>query len=144
VADEDEMLQCGHYLIHGAESLCCLWDGHETRAVKAYNESRERRRMLGIPTVFECNVPVRWLEPNWRDELASSLVTFYFKLESASPEGPETWSRVWGFWISRTLPPGNLKRHYHPGSIPDPLNMNQEYRPPVTHCPYCLPRTDAS
>lgn len=140
VADGRELVaRCGHYLIYGAEALCCLWRDQHERALPQFRESQERHRSRGIPTIFECDVPVAWIPPEGRRDLAHTLVTQYFQLQSRRPVMPAQWSRNWGYSIHRDLPVQFLRSHVHPATIPDPLRHFVPYRNPHTRCAWCPP-----
>ena len=138
-ADRDELIShCGHYLIYGPEALCCLWRDEDDRPTSRFRESQERHRTRGVPTVFECNVPVAWIPDESRSGLASTLVTQYFQLESRRPVTPKHWSRNWGYGIERDLPAKYIRHHSHPEIIPDPLCYGSRFHNPHRRCSFCF------
>lgn len=139
-AEAEELVsECGRYLIYGSEALCCIWNDSTGRTLPQFEECRERYRSKGIPTVFECDVPIGWLPAAFRRELANTLVTRYLQLESEQPVPLEEWSRNWGHYISRDLPTRYIRGHFHPTVIPDPLRDMIPYHNPQTRCPWCTP-----
>jgi len=137
-AEAEELVsECGHYLIYGSEALNCLWDDGNGRTLPLFRECQERHRRKGIPTVFECDVPIAWLPVAFRRELANTLVTRHLQLKSEQPVPMESWSRNWGHYISRNLPARYIRSHFHPQVIPDPLRQMITYQNPHTRCAWC-------
>ena len=137
-ADVDELIEeCGHYLIYGPEAMNCLWEPGEPEFQRRFQESQERSRSKGIPTVLVCDVPVDWMEDCFRIELGRTLLTWHLQLASDAPTRPEDWDRNWAYAITRDLPAGNIKSHFHPERIPDPLRIPVVYCPPETRCAWC-------
>jgi hypothetical protein len=131
--------QCGHYMIYGCESLCCLWRDEHGRPTSRFLESQRRARAMGVPTLFACEVPLRMIRDGWRQELAHSLITKYFRLQSNRPEPLVRWSRNWALAISEPLPPEFLRSHEHPAVIIDPLAHNTKFRNEHVTCALCAP-----
>ncbi|OAM87306.1 hypothetical protein OH491_26840 [Termitidicoccus mucosus] len=144
-ADKGELIQsCGHYLIYGPESLCCLWRDQNDRPTPRFLESQARHRERGFPTVFTCDVPLHLVTDSYRRELADTLITQFFQLVSRQPVAPREWSRNWGYSIRQPLAPEFLRAHEHPATIPDPLRYGT-FRNRHTSCDWCKPRaTEAS
>ena len=128
--------RCRHYLIYGAESICCLWQQKDVGMEKRFYESHRRGRERGIPTVFICNVPIGWLSDSTRREAAGTILTNYFR--ERTQNGPVFNHREsWGYSIDRALPPQFIQQHIHPAVIRDPLNYPSKYINPHTRCLYC-------
>lgn len=137
-AEAEELVSlCGHYLIYGSEALCCLWKDSAGQTDRQYWECKTRSSQRGIPTVFTCDVPVEWLPEEYREALASTLVTHYLQLRSDEPFPVSQWSRNWGYSIARDLPARYLRGHFHPTAIPDPLRSMSVYRNPHLNCSWC-------
>jgi hypothetical protein len=137
-AEAEELVsECGHYLIYGGEALSCLWHDGNGGINHLFADCQARHREKGIPTVFECDVPIEWLPNAFRKELANTLVTYHLKLESEKPVPVNDWSRNWGHYISRDLPPRLIRSHFHPANIPDPLRLCITYKNSQTRCPMC-------
>lgn len=122
----------GHYLVYGPEAMNCLWHNDEAR----FHESQVRQRRRGIPTIFECAVPLRMIDDDFRDPLVYTLTTLHFKRCSRIPE-EEQGADEWGFSVSRPLPPTCILGHTHPAVISDPLQHGMEYESPATVCSWC-------
>lgn len=139
-ADKQELVsQCGHYLIYGAEALCCLWRDKDGRALPRFLESQERHRTRGTPTIFECDVPMGWIPTSYRTELANTIVTQYFQLQSVKPIPAAQWNRNWGYSIRRDLPARYFRGHSHPEVIRDPLRHGINFLNPQRSCAWCAP-----
>lgn len=135
---EDSFMHgAGHYLVYGPESMCCMWEANPKR----YHESKERQRMRGIATEFECAVPLEFLNESWRNEVASKVVTLHFQSESSIPP-TERGSHDFSIGISSRLPPQNILGHFHPKTIPDPLRGNLLYHNLSTTCAWCREASD--
>ena len=81
--DPDELTGlAGHYLVYGPESMNCLWQADDLR----FRDSQDRQRRRGIPTLFECAVPLAQIGSVWKHELTKTLVTRYFKGRSVTPD----------------------------------------------------------
>ena len=122
----------GHYLIYGPESINCLWQDHERR----FRESQERQRRRGIPTLFECAVPLSLIDSQWKREFTKRLLTEYFKGHSLIPD-PDSSSAEFGFCVRHDVGPEHIIGHAHPVFISDPLRHGTQYHNPVSRCPWC-------
>lgn len=122
----------GHYLVYGPESMNCLWQTDDRR----FHDSQERQRRRGIPTLFECAVPLTQIGSEWKHELTKTLITRYFKGRSVTPE-PDGDSGDWGFSVRKPVRPEHIVGHTHPAVIYDPLRHGINYHNPVTRCPWC-------
>jgi hypothetical protein len=131
--DPDELTGlAGHYLVYGPESMNCLWQHDPAR----FRESQERQRQRGVPTLFECAVPMALIGREWKHELTKTLVTRLFKGRSVTPD-PDGESGDWGFSVRRPVGPEHFIGHTHPAVIYDPLRHGIDYRNPVLRCPWC-------
>lgn len=122
----------GHYLILGPECMNCLWHDDGQR----FQESQRRQRQRGIPTLFECAVPLVEIDREDKRNLTKLLVTQYLKGLSETSE-TEDWAIEFGFSLRRALRPEHIVGHSHPAVIYDAHNHGLSYRNPVTRCPYC-------
>jgi hypothetical protein len=122
----------GHYLILGPECMSNLWHDDEQR----FRESQRRQRQRGIPTLFECSVPLADIGSEWKRDLTKLLVTQYLKGLSETPE-TEEWAIEFGFSLRRALRPEHIQRHTHPAVIYDGHNHGVNFRNPTTRCQWC-------
>lgn len=122
----------GHYLIMGPECMNCLWDGTDHR----FHESQRRQRQRGIPTLFECAVPLADIGSDYKRELTKLLVTEYLKGISETPE-TEEWVIEFGFSLRRALRPEHILGHTHPAVIYDSHNHGVDYHNLTTRCQWC-------
>lgn len=135
--DPDELTGLsGHYLVYGPESMNCLWADDGRR----FHESQDRQRRRGIPTLFECAVPLSFLNREARRDLTKTIVTEYFRGRSRIPD-PDGSNTDWGFSIRRSLPPECIIGHTHPTVIYDPLRHGINFHNPVTRCSWCPDRS---
>lgn len=131
--DPDELTGlAGHYLVYGPESMNCLWHDDDVR----FRDSQDRQRRHGIPTLFECAVPLAQIGSAWKQELTKTLVTRYFKGRSVTPD-PDGDSGDWAFSVRQLVRPEHIIAHSHPAVIYDPLRQGIAYHNPVTRCPWC-------
>lgn len=131
--DPDELTgQAGHYLIYGPESMNSLWHDDDVR----FRDSQDRQRRRGIPTLFECAVPLAQIGSEWKRELTKTLVTRYFRGRSMTPDPDGDWGD-WGFSVRSSIGPEHIVGHSHPAVIHDPLHHGIDYHNPVTRCPWC-------
>jgi hypothetical protein len=133
VTDPLDLIEhAGHYLLRGAESMCCVGNGNAGRFLLI----RNRQLAHGIPTVFECAVPMGSIDDSWRDVISSHIVTRYFQeLSDIAPTYRH--SRDFAVVIRKALPPENIVGHFHPAVIPDPDRLSAPYVNKSTTCPHC-------
>lgn len=130
----DELTEmAGHYLILGPECMNCLWHDDGER----FEESQRRQRQRGIPTLFECAVPLAGIDREDKRNLTKLLVTQYLKGLSETPE-TEDWAIEFGFSLRRALRPEHIVGHTHPVVIYDAHNHGVSYHNPVRTCPWCI------
>lgn len=132
----DLIEDCGHYPIYGAEALNCLWSRSEPKDLGLFHESQRRARSKGVPTVLICDVPLPWLSPGSRAELANAMVTWHLQLVSEKPDNCER-DRNWSWALKRDLPAKYIKGHLHPQRIRDPLNFQTLFVNPHSECDGC-------
>ena len=133
VTDPDVLTErSGYYLIYGPESLNCLWGNDPSRQL----EMQHRQRKRGIPTLFECAVPLTQIGSKEKRQLTKTLVTRYFQGRSTIPE-PDSDVGAWGLTVSGPIRPVDIVGHTHPAKICDPLGSRSTYHNPVTRCPWC-------
>ncbi|HEY9249531.1 MAG: hypothetical protein WC205_07985 [Opitutaceae bacterium] len=131
--DELTDMSAGHYLIYGPECMNCLW--HDD--ARLFDESQSRQRRRGIPTLFECAVPLAQIDREDKRALTKLLVTQYLKSLSDTPE-TEEWAIEFGFSLRRSLRPEHILGHTHPAAIPDQKDYGRDYHNPITTCPFCV------
>ena len=134
LTDPDELVdRSGHYLLYGPESMNCVWEKDQRR----FHESQERQRKRGIPTLFECVVPLTHLGHEEQCQLTKTLVTGYFRRRSTIPD-PDGDSEDWGFSVRTAIRPEDIVGHTHPAVVSDPLRSYTKYHNPVTRCEWCV------
>jgi hypothetical protein len=124
--------EAGRYLAYGPESICCI---HGKNGGRFY-QARERQRERGIPTMFECAVPLARMSASWRAEVASKIVTEYFREESNEAD-PEPTSRDFCIGIDAPLPARNILGDFHPVIIDDIHRPLEPHVNRTTKCPFC-------
>lgn len=134
--DELTAMSAGHYLIYGPECMNCLWHDDD----RLFHESQSRQRRRGIPTLFECAVPLVQINREDKRALTKLLVTLYLKSLSDTPE-TEEWAIEFGFSLRRSLRPEHILGHTHPAIIYDPLNHGAKYHNTVTSCAWCVAKS---
>jgi hypothetical protein len=127
--DKRELLTySGHYLIYGSEFLHGV--AVYLRGKHGYNYSSILKNM-GIPTIFECNIPIEYLNQSTIDDLDSILQKYVNSNLKTSP-------RIdFSLIISKPINSDLIVNHSHPKRIPDPINQMMIYISPNTKCPLC-------
>ena len=137
--DELTDISAAHYLIYGPECMNCLWHDDD----RLFHESQNRQRRRGIPTLFECAVPLAQMDREDKRALTKLLVTLYLKSLSETPE-TEEWAIEFGFSLRSGLRPEHILGHIHPTAIPDQKNYGTAYHNPITTCPFCVQNASIS
>jgi hypothetical protein len=127
---------CGHYLIRGPESLGQVWQMPDKSYDPRVHEVHRRYTDRGIPTVFVCNIPIRFMPSIFLKPLSAMLITHHFRNRSKQRSHQEL-SEDLGFSINENLPAKHIHDHYHPAEIPDPHASYQIYYNSLTSCPWC-------
>lgn len=127
--DKQELLSfSGHYLIYGSEFLHGV--AVYLRGKRGYNCSAVLKN-IGIPTIFECNIPIEYLSQSTIDDLDSILQKCIKSNHRAS-------SKIdFSLIVSKSINPDLIVNHSHPKRIPDPINQMMIYISPNTKCPLC-------
>lgn len=134
VCNDDELInESGHYLIQGSEYImsmaACL-----SRCGNNQQDYRLRLREVGIPTIFEVNIPL--------DNIPSPQITTLIQTIIASwgdvnmfPE--DVYDHDMGFTVHCDIEAGNIVGHSHPKRIHDPHFRNAWYHSKITTCEMC-------
>lgn len=133
-ADDHKMVrEFGHYIINGSEYLLAL-------AAKLgegrYDEDyRLRLRTIGIPTVLEVDIPIKFITPAQRLDVAKIILSEWGQLRTKRPLGI---SSSPSYVVRSDIPAECIKAHYHPTKIRDfhhdiPTYINKAVR--CDHCP---------
>jgi hypothetical protein len=79
--DEELVQRCGHYLIQGSEYLMAL------AGTLGGTFAQRRLRGLGVPTVFEVDIPTSFLSGAQQQEVARSILSEWGQLVARRPLG---------------------------------------------------------
>lgn len=120
---------CGHYLIQGSEYLMTL-----AGALGEY-PAQQRLRNIGVPTIFEVDLPVSYVPAEQRMEVARNILSAWGQGVARRPLGLNSGSPC--FEIRRTIPPEHIRGHWHPEQIVDPHRGCSTYYNPYRFCPVC-------
>ncbi len=105
-----------HYMIYGSEYLIAI-----AASLRGFRDYREALRKFGKPTVFVCDVPLKWMSPSVLMEFGgSTLETIIEGYRTGEDIGPGRYEGA-GFCIHRILPPEYIVGHYHPNKLKNPL-----------------------
>lgn len=127
--DQELVNHCGHYLIQGSEYLMAL-----AGAVGGFSAQR-RLRDVGVPTIFEVDLPVSYVPAEQRMEIARNILSAWGQGVARRPLGLNSGSPC--FVIRRTIPPEHIRGHRHPERIVDPHRGHVTYHNPQGSCPVC-------
>ncbi|WP_313559374.1 hypothetical protein [Ruminiclostridium cellobioparum] len=89
--------ECGHYIIYGSEFICGM-------AAELFCQSN--LKLIGIPTIFYCDIPLENVPESYLDEIGQMLI-------DKSSEG--------GFRVIDKIRPEEIVDCIHPMKIHDPL-----------------------
>ncbi|MCF7966193.1 MAG: hypothetical protein K9L79_11730 [Methylobacter tundripaludum] len=122
----------GHFLIKGSEFIQAL-------AIEI-NDSKVNLREIGIPTIFEVNIPISFIpnEKIKKDVICPLLANWGNQLLKNDPEETNAGYQTC-FEIKQPIDPSYIVSHYHPDEIVDPLPDNHRgiYRSKITSCEVC-------
>ena len=129
--DRDYVEYCGHYLIYGSERLQSVAAG-----LHPLYGSRPRAllREQGIPTIFDIDLPIEFVDQRTLAELVRNMLEALFKAPKRIPRAAPNIDFT--FTVKTPLPAACIRGHSHPASIRDP-NGGSEYRTPATWCAHC-------
>jgi len=118
-AHEQMLVQCcGHYMLYGSEYLLGLAATLSRRDRPDYRRSLKGK---GTPTVFVCDVPLKFICFDTILELSGCLIEVLFeKFLDSDYKHPQP-GNCFGFPIRYDLPPEFIVGHYHPEYVHDPI-----------------------
>lgn len=123
--DRPQLDYIGHYALYGSE-----W-------VSAFLGHAGRRALLlrGVPTILEIDIPMSWVRPSTRSELAAKLLQEWTRQTVNKP----TWipSLDFSIILHHDIPPEHIAAHYHPAVLKCPFSQKQAIRSPSVECPSC-------
>ncbi|WP_127846982.1 MULTISPECIES: hypothetical protein [unclassified Caulobacter] len=123
--DQVQLDHIGHYMLYGSEWMTCAL------GPSAFDTLRRR----GIPTMIEVDLPVSWISPGLRDELAEKLLQEWVRVVVNAPTFiPKI---DFGIDLRVPVPAEMIVAHYHPAILKDPYNGNAPCRTEVRTCPSC-------
>jgi len=132
--DDRKMLDdFGHYSINGSEYLMSL--AARLTRLDGYGEDyRWRLREIGVPTVFEVDIPFALIRPRQRTEVANMILSAWGQNVTGkhlSMDSPPC------YVIHGDIPAGCIKDHYHPERIRDVHCEPSMYVSTITRCEMC-------
>ena len=131
--DQDLIESCGHYLIQGSEYIMAMATSLY-RLSGRQEDYRLRLREIGIPTVFEVDIPLEVI-PNYQiSEVVGAILATWGTL-NLFPD--DYYKQDMSFVIHDDLPPRCIIGHSHPEKILDPHFGNSWYRFSDLCCDVC-------
>lgn len=124
----DDRLQldhAGHYMLYGSEWITCVL------GPSAFSTLRKR----GVPTMIEIDLPISWMSPGLRRELAETLLQEWVRLRVNSPTFVPKINFTIGLWTP--VPASMVVGHYHPEVLKDPYDGSTLHRTESRTCPSC-------
>ena len=111
---------CGHYLHYGSEYQVAI-AASLMGIRKSGIDYRQAFRCIGQPTVFICDVPLKYIQMETLIELSGSIIEAIFsKLQNNQYVHPRA-GDAFGFSIDRDLEPEYIVSHYQPLNVRDPI-----------------------
>jgi hypothetical protein len=132
--DNNLIEDSGHYLIQGSEYIMSL----ATCLVRQNNHNEDfrlRLREIGIPTIFEVDIPLEYIPGYQINELVQSIIAAWGN-QHLFPD--EYHDHEMGFVIYKDIEPSNIVDHWHPKRIKDPHSGHVWYYSEVTVCEMCM------
>ena len=108
--------ECGHYLLYGSEYVTAVMALLQSRTGYSCRELLLNR---GLPTVFECDIPITFLSETWKTDICRMIIRE--TINSLEIEGFEPGADSGGICIREKLPPEFIVRHFHPEHVVNPL-----------------------
>ena len=124
---------CGHYLIQGSEYMMSL-AARLCEYCPLDEDYRLRLRQIGIPTVFEANLPVNYIPELQLQALMKVIIAEWAYSHIPHEDHGED---EMCFVLHRDLEPEYISSHYHPSQIPDPHFRCQPFVNSFTQCEFC-------
>ncbi len=131
--DRDLVEECGHYLIQGSEYIMAL-AATLARRSSASEDYRLRLRKIGIPTIFEVNLPVSMIPALQLNELIRCIIASWCSGQLASED---EYDYEMNFAIHNDIGAKHIVGHYHPNRIRDPHIELEWYTPAQISCEVC-------
>lgn len=107
--DRNLLENAGHYLIYGSEFVMSI-AGHLTG--HHHVDCQQLLKAIGKPTVFELNIPTKWVSASELSQLARSIG---IEEPNAGEPGVIDFTLV----LRRSLPASCVVGHYHPRDVRD-------------------------
>lgn len=133
-ADDRKMTdEFGHYIISGSEYLLGL--AANLPIPDSGEDYRQRLRKIGIPTIFEVDIPATFLNHHHQISLAKMVLAAWgqslarLRVSMGAPPC---------YVIRQIIPAQYIKRHYHPLRIRDGHGVTQWYINHKTKCDNCI------
>ncbi len=138
VSDDTYLVEeCGHYLIQGSEYLIALAASLCDQRF-SLEDFRLRLRTIGIPTIFEVDIPFSLVPEAQVAAACRSILAEWGKRALNSDRGGADGL----VWIPRSdLSSEYIQAHWHPKKIPDPFFAHGVYIARSTQCDACDSRT---
>lgn len=116
--------QFGHYLLYGSEYLYCL-------AIRLRDAENNKRvlRSIGLPTLFQCDVPLRMISDQSLAEFAGKALESIFSILLYGADHDPFENSGGSFLITEILPPNSIVGHYHPARVYDPFTFQYRSEP---------------
>jgi hypothetical protein len=100
---------CGHYLNYGSEYLLCF---SAFLAKQIGYDLKEELGKLGMPTIFEVNMPIKRFQSAEIEQPAEDALSAW--AYCIAHEKSEPGKLDFSIDICNSLPPENIVKHYHP------------------------------
>ncbi len=107
----------GHYLIYGSEYLSSIINSIDN---KTNTRLMNGLKSIGIPTMFELNIPIYELNEN---DIYNIVNIIYNAINMKDGN----YQIDFTFQVYKNIDPSYIVGFYHPPKIPDPLKTNEIY-----------------
>lgn len=123
---------CGHYMIQGSEYLMSL---AAALSRHRYDEDYTvRLRYIGVPTIFEVDIPTEYLPPLQLPALARVIVSAWGQQAACNDLGFDEQPCL---IVHRPIEAEHIRGHFHPEIIRDPHQGGSAYRVSADGCDVC-------
>jgi hypothetical protein len=112
----------------GMAASLCKYSGNN-------EDYRLRLREIGIPTIFELNIPIHKISKNQIFDLMENIILSWASINLHQEEINYHSGR--GFVVHSDIEPSCIVNHYHPKCIIDPHFHDIPYYPKITKCEIC-------
>lgn len=131
--DKRDLVQyCGHYLIYGSEFILGIANELRRKYGKDYSKLLKD---TGIPTVLICDIPIDTLSKVYINDLNKKINNN--KNKSGDSKYHDAPVIDFSIPIGQGINPNCIVSHYHPSTIPDPIDYNKIYKTDVNKCSRC-------